>query len=195
MQVEHRAIDEVVPYARNPRNNADAIDKVAASIREYGWQQPIVVDGEMTIIAGHTRYEAARRLGLAEVPVKIADDLTPAQVRAYRLADNRLHQDATWDDRLLALELGDLRDEDFDLAKTGFEDSEIEAALAKAAATEQGNTDEDEAPEAQEHAVTETGDVWLMGKHRVRCGDSTSADDVAALLNGVKPHLMVTDPP
>jgi ParB/RepB/Spo0J family partition protein len=132
MKVEQRPVEEVVPYARNPRHNADAIDKVAASIREYGWQQPIVVDGEMTIIAGHTRYEAAKRLGLTDVPVQVADDLTPAQVRAYRLADNRLHEDAGWDSELLAIELGDLNDEDFELSKTGFDSDELSRIIGYA---------------------------------------------------------------
>src|SRR5829696_1256395 len=120
MQVEQVAIERVVPYARNPRKNEAAVAKVAASIREFGFRQPIVVDRERVIIVGHTRLMAARVLGLATVPVHVAEGLTPAQVKAYRLADNRTHEEAEWDEELLSLELGELRDLDFDLGLTGF---------------------------------------------------------------------------
>jgi ParB-like chromosome segregation protein Spo0J len=129
MEVTTAHIDDVIPYARNPRNNEAAVDKVAASIREYGWRQPIVVDKEMTIIAGHTRLMAAMKLGLEKVPIHIADGLTDAQVKAYRIADNRVSQEAEWDNDLLKLEFDDLLDVDFDLGLTGFNDDELKNLL------------------------------------------------------------------
>ena len=192
MKIEQAALDSVTPYARNPRNNADAVAKVAASIKEYGWRQPIVIDEERVIIAGHTRLMAAQRLGLEKVPVHIATGLTPQQVKAYRLADNRVAAEAEWDRDLLALELGELNNEDYDLTVTGFDDDELAALLASGA---EGLTDPDDIPDVPEEPQTVIGDVWLLGNHRLVCGDSTNADDVAKCLNGVEPHLMVTDPP
>jgi len=192
MKVETAAIKTVVPYARNPRKNEAAVAKVAASIKEFGWRQPIVVDSEMVVIAGHTRLEAARALGMAKVPIHVAKDFTPQQIKAYRIADNRVGQEAEWDADLLRLELLDLEELDFDLSETGFDDDELAALMADA---EDGLTDPDEVPDAPDDPVTVTGDVWLLGKHRLVCGDSTDADDVAKCLNGVEPHLMVTDPP
>ena len=192
MKIEQAALDSVTPYARNPRNNADAVAKVAASIKEYGWRQPIVIDEERVIIAGHTRLMAAQRLGLEKVPVHIATGLTPQQVKAYRLADNRVAAEAEWDRDLLALELGELNNEDYDLTVTGFDDDELAALLASGA---EGLTDPDDIPDVPEEPQTVIGDVWLLGNHRLGCGDSTNADDVAKCLNGVEPHLMVTDPP
>ena len=130
MNIISMKLDDVIPYARNPRHNTDAVDKVAASIKEFGFRQPIVVDGGMVIVAGHTRYLAAKKLKLTEVPVHIAKDLTPAQAKAYRLADNRTHEEAKWDDELLALELGELDDApDLDIKLTGFDAKEIEQYL------------------------------------------------------------------
>ena len=192
MKIEQAALDSVTPYARNPRNNADAVAKVAASIKEYGWRQPIVIDDERVILAGHTRLMAAQRLGLEKVPVHIATGLTPQQVKAYRLADNRVAAEAEWDRDLLALELGELNNEDYDLTVTGFDDDELAALLASGA---EGLTDPDDIPDVPEEPQTVIGDVWLLGNHRLVCGDSTNADDVAKCLNGVEPHLMVTDPP
>ena len=192
MKIEQAALDSVTPYARNPRNNADAVAKVAASIKEYGWRQPIVIDEERVIIAGHTRLMAAQRLGLEKVPVHIATGLTPQQVKAYRLADNRVAAEAEWDRDLLALELGELNNEDYDLTVTGFDDDELAALLASGA---EGLTDPDDIPDVPEEPQTVIGDVWLLGNHRLVCGDSTNADDVAKCLTGVEPHLMVTVPP
>ena len=129
MQVELTDIQRVIPYARNPRRNEQAIDKVAASIKEYGFRQPIVVDEDMVIIAGHTRLQAAQKLGLSKVPTHIATGLTPAQVKAYRLADNRTGQEAEWDDELLGIELGELSELGFDLDLTGFDDTELDKLL------------------------------------------------------------------
>jgi len=192
MKIEQAALDSVTPYARNPRNNSEAVAKVAASIKEYGWRQPIVIDEERVIIAGHTRLMAAQRLGLEKVPVHVATGLTPQQVKAYRLADNRVAAEAEWDRDLLALELGELNNEDYDLTVTGFDDDELAALLASGA---EGLTDPDDVPDPPEEPQTVIGDVWLLGNHRLVCGDSTNADDVAKCLNGVEPHLMVTDPP
>lgn len=194
--LENWPADSLIGYARNPRKNDHAVDRMASAIKEFGFRIPVVAKRDGTIVDGHLRKKAADKLGLAEIPVVPADDLTEAQIKAFRLVANKSAEWAEWDFDLLATELGELNTEGFDLGLTGFGEEEIDRLLALNDATAQGNTDEDEAPEAQDGpAVTQTGDVWLLGKHRVRCGDSTSADDVAALLNGVEPHLMVTDPP
>lgn len=187
MDVQQADIDSVIPYARNPRKNEKAVDKVAASIKEFGFRQPIVVDSEKVVIAGHTRLEAAKKLNLSQVPIHIAEGLTEAQVKAYRLADNRVSQEAEWDIDLLKLELSELDD-----IFTGFDEDEIANLLQE---TTEGLTDEDEVPEIPEEPVSKLGDVWILGNHRLMCGDSTSIDAVDTLLAGVKPHLMVTDPP
>ena len=192
MKVEIVPIDRVTPYARNPRKNAGALDKVTASLREFGWRQPMVVDSEMVLIVGHTRLLAARRLGMAEVPVHVATGLSEAQVKAYRLADNRTNEEAEWDDDLLALEIGDLEGAGYDVSLTGFNDDEL-ARLRLGDG--EGLTDPDAVPDAPAEPVTQLGDVWIMGRHRLVCGDCTTVEAVDAALNGVKPHLMVTDPP
>jgi ParB-like chromosome segregation protein Spo0J len=178
MSVESWPIDKPIPYARNPRKNTGAIDKVAASLKEFGWKQPIVVDAEGVVVVGHTRLIAAQKLGWAEVPVLVAGDLTPTQIKAYRLADNRTNEEAEWDNELLALELADLNIQDFDLALTGFDLDELTAIDAKANATSEGLTDPDEIPEAPADPISQPGDLWLLGKHRLLCGDSTSVDAV-----------------
>jgi DNA modification methylase len=192
MEVRLVPVETVIPYARNPRKNAGAVAKVAASLREFGFRQPIVVDPELTVVVGHTRLQAAIQLGMREVPVHVAAGLSDAQIKAYRLADNRTNEEAEWDEELLALELGDLKLEGYDLSLTGFDDDELAKALI--AATE-GLTDPDETPEPPVNPVTVLGDVWVLGRHRIICGDSTKAEDVETVLAGVKPHLMVTDPP
>ena len=195
MQVKDVAIKRVIPYARNPRRNEAAVDKVVASIAEFGWRQPIVVDADMVIVAGHTRFEAARRLGLAKVPVHVAEGLTPAQIRAYRLMDNRSAQEAAWDDELLALELRDLGLEDLDLALTGFDENEIESLLAGILEEGEGLIDDDAAPEPSEDAVSKPGDLWVMGDHRLLCGDATVLADVEKVLGGGLVDMTFTDPP
>jgi DNA modification methylase len=192
MKIKNVAIDTVIPYARNPRNNQGAISKVAGSIKEFGWQQPIVVDSEMVVIAGHTRLAAAQSLEMDKVPIVVAENLTPAQVKAYRLADNRVSQEAEWDHDLLTLELQDLVGEEYDLDLTGFSDDELAALLAEET---EGLTDEDAVPDVPENPVTVLGDVWLLGDHRLMCGDSTSIDAVEKLMGGVTPNAIVTDPP
>ncbi|MBX9757224.1 MAG: ParB N-terminal domain-containing protein [Beijerinckiaceae bacterium] len=191
MKVELVAIEKVLPYARNPRKNEGAVAKVAASLKEFGWRQPIVVDNEMVIVVGHTRLMAARSLGMPEVPVHVAEGLTPAQVKAYRLADNRVHEEAEWDEALLKLEIEELQLEGFALSQTGFDDDELARLLADETG---GLTDPDEAPPVPAQPVSVLGDLWVLGRHRIVCGSSTEAGVVDRVLAGVKPHLMVTDP-
>jgi DNA modification methylase len=183
----------VIPYARNPRKNQAAVAKVAASIREFGWRQPIVVDSNMVVIVGHTRLLAAQQLGLEAVPVHVAEGLTDAQVKAYRLADNRTHEEAEWDNDLLAIELGALKDANFDLGLTGFDAEELEALLNDGLLA--GLTDEDAIPETPETAISRLGDVWILGEHRLLCGDATSSDAYARLLGGNPVDMVFTDPP
>jgi DNA modification methylase len=192
LQVCWWPIDKPIPYARNSRKIPErAIDKVAASIKEFGFRQCIVVDKDGVIICGHTRLLGAKKLGLKQVPVHVADNLTPAQVKAYRLMDNRSHEEAEWDLELLGPELEELRILDFDLALTGFDDGEIDDFLSDPGADDRANI----APPVPEHPAARLGDIWVMGKHRLVCGDCTQADAVAQLLGAVKPQLMVTDPP
>ena len=179
-----------MPYARNPRNNTAAIDAVKASIAEFGFRQPIVVDEKMVVIVGHTRLEAAKALGLKTVPVHVAEGLTPAQAKAYRLMDNRSHENAEWDDELLRLEFGDLKLDDFDLALTGFVSDELDKLLG--AEQIEGLTDPDEAPEVPAEAVSKPGDLWILGDHRVLCGDSTVMTDVEKLMGGQLADMAVT---
>ena len=195
MDVVDLPLERLIPYARNPRKNDTAISTVAASLKEFGWRQPIVVDEEMVILAGHTRLEAARQLGFASAPVHIARGLTPAQARAYRLMDNRASENAEWDEALLGLELGDLQGDGFDLALTGFDDAELNRLLAGLGEDGDAREGEDDVPETPTDPVSRPGDLWLLGPHRLLCGDSTVATDVERVLNGVTPLLMVSDPP
>ena len=195
MKIDQYSVRDIIPYARNPRNNDDAIDKVAASIKEFGFRQPIVVDTGNVIIVGHTRFEAAKRLSLAQVPVHVADNLSDAQIKAYRLADNRTAQYSEWDDELLAIELGDLQEMDFDLDLTGFAEDELAGLLAKNDDPLQGLVDEDSTPDAPDIPTTRPGDIWIMGEHRLMCGDATSIDAMDKLMGDDKADLVFTDPP
>ena len=191
-RVERWAIDRLLPYARNARTHSPAqIDQIAASMREWGWTNPVLVDEKGMIIAGHGRIEAARKLGLPEVPVMVAAGWSEAKKRAYVIADNKLALNAGWDEDLLAAELTDLRELAFDLDLVGFDAAELERLLCSGEAIE----GEDEVPEAPETPVSQAGDLWLLGRHRLLCGDATVKSDVARLLGDVRPHLMVTDPP
>lgn len=193
-KVERWSIDRLVPYARNARTHSDEqVAQIAASIKEWGWTTPVLADPTGQIIAGHGRVMAARKLGLTEVPVMVADGWTDAQKRAYVLADNKLALNAGWDEELLALELSELQDLGADLGLIGFEDDEL-AKLMKAGGTE-GLTDPDEAPEVAQFAVTQPGEIWLMGPHRLLCGDATMLNDADKLMDGYKADLIVTDPP
>jgi DNA modification methylase len=185
-------IDKPIAYSRNSRKIPErAIDKVAASIREFGWQQAIVVDKDGVIICGHTRLLAALKLGLKQVPVHVADNLTPAQVKAYRLMDNRSHEETDWDLELLGPELEELQSLDFDLELTGFDQHEIEDFLADPDLLDRAEI----APPVPAQPVSKAGDLWLCGKHRILCGDATSSDAVARLSGKSTPQLMITDPP
>jgi len=192
-KIEMRQLDKLIPYARNSRTHSDTqVAQIAASIKEWGWTTPILVDEEGTIIAGHGRTLAARKLGLAEVPVMVARGWSEAQKKAYVIADNQLAMNAGWDTELLAVELKELGELGFELDLIGFDDK----ALANFLNDEtEGLTDADEVPEAPADPVSVLGDVWVLGKHRIICGSSTEADTVSKLLGDVKPHLMVTDPP
>jgi DNA modification methylase len=193
LAVEYRPAAALIPYAKNARTHSDAqVAQIAASIREFGWTNPVLVDGENGIIAGHGRLLAARKLGMSTVPVIELSGLSEAQKRAYIIADNKMALNAGWDNELLGLELGDLAALGFDLSLTGFDDLEIAALTSLGTA---GLTDPDDIPDIPEQAVSITGDVWLLGSHRLICGDSTKAADVERVLNGVKPHLLVSDPP
>ena len=185
-------IDKPIPYSRNSRKIPErAIDKVAASIKEFGWRQPIVVDKEGVICVGHTRWLGAQKLGLKRVPVHVADNLTPAQVKAYRLMDNRSHEETDWDTDLLGPELEELQALDFDLELTGFDPHEIDEFLADPDWEDRANS----APPVPEHPASKLGDLWLCGKHRILCGDATTPDAVTRLCGKSAPFLMVTDPP
>ena len=185
-------VDRLIPYARNPRKNDAAVDQMCGAIKEFGFRIPIVARSDGTVVDGHLRLKAAQRLGLTDVPVALADDLTEAQIKAFRLLANRSATWADWDNDLLALELEDLKFEGFDLGLTGFADLELAALLAE---TTEGLTDPDDVPDAPVEPITVPGDVWVLGRHRIVCGDSTDPLVVDRALNGVKPHLMVTDPP
>lgn len=193
-QVERWPVDKLVPYARNSRTHSDTqVAQIAASIKEWGWTTPVLVSEDGTLIAGHGRVMAARKLGLQEVPVMIARGWTEAQRRAYVVADNQLALNAGWDMDLLSIEMLDLKAEGFDLSLIGFDDKMLDALLADK--TEDGLTDPDDVPEPSADPVSKLGDVWVMDRHRLICGSSTEADTVGKLLGDVKPHLMVTDPP
>ena len=193
MQVEMRPITAIRPYENNPRHNDAAVDAVAASIREYGFRQPLVVDEDGVIIVGHTRYKAALKLGLNEVPVHVAVGLSPAQAKAYRLADNQTATMSSWDDDKLPLELLGLQEMGFDLDLTGFSGDELLRLLGSDA--NEGLTDPDAVPEPPDEAITQPGDLWLLGKHRLLCGDAGKPEDVDRLLDSAAVHLVNTDPP
>jgi len=184
-------IDKLIPYARNPRKN-QAIDKVAVSIREFGFRQPIVVDKNLTIIAGHTRYEASKKLGLKKVPIHIAKELTPAQVKAYRIADNRVAQDSEWDIGLLNYEFTDLLNENYDLELLGFDNKELEDLIVD---KPQGLTDDDFVPDIPEKPKSKLGEIYQLGHHRLMCGDATKEEDINKLMDGTKADMVFTDPP
>ena len=185
-------VPEVRPYEKNPRKNAGAVKYVKASIEKFGFKQPIIVDSNRVIIAGHTRLEAAKSLGMAEVPCIVADDLTDAQVKALRLADNKVAEFSEWEMNLLGEELGELAEiSDIDMGDFGFDLTEFDNIGMDA---EENEVVEDEVPEEVE-PVCKKGEIWLLGEHRLMCGDSTDADAVAKLMNGERADLVFTDPP
>lgn len=194
MKVEYWDIEKPIPYINNARKiSAEAVDKVAASIKEFGWQQPIVVDQSKTIIVGHTRLKAARKLGFDKVPVQVAN-LTEHQVKAYRLADNRTGEYTDWDEELLSIELKELLDQDVDLDLTGFKDQEIQKILNDSLDEFQGLTDADSIAD-DIPSISSSGDIFELGSHRIICGDSTSPGVYQELLKDTKADLLLTDPP
>jgi DNA modification methylase len=193
LSVSYVAIAAIQPAARNPRTHSPAqIAQIARSIAAFGWTNPILIDEHARIIAGHGRLAAAQQLGLAEVPTITLAGLTDAQVRALVIADNQLALNAGWDAELLQMELGELGADGFDLSLIGFSDDELASILADRT---DGLTDPDDVPDAPAEPVSVLGDVWLLGRHRLVCGDATSEVDVSLCLGAVRPHLMVTDPP
>jgi site-specific DNA-methyltransferase (adenine-specific) len=195
MEIIQMKIADVIPYEHNPRINENAIEAVAASIKEFGWRAPIVVDENHVIICGHTRLLAAKHLGLDTVPVHIAKGLTPEQVKAYRIADNKTSEIAEWDYDLLPLELADLQQADFDLSLLGFDADELDKLLNGEDAVAEGMTDPDEVPEPPEEPVSKRGEIYQLGNHRRMCGDSTDNANVEALMLGEKANLLLQDPP
>ncbi|MDA7504045.1 DNA modification methylase [bacterium] len=193
MHIENRKLTEITPYDNNPRINAGAVESVANSIREYGFRQPIVVDEQGVIVVGHTRFKAAQQLGLTTVPVHVANGLSEAQVKAYRIADNQTGSIAEWDFDLLPLELTALSELDFDLDLLGFSAEELTGLLTDK--TVDGNTDVDDVPEPPDAATTQPGDIYQLGQHRLMCGDSANPDHLDQLLAGNKIHLVNMDPP
>ena len=193
MKIELRKLADIRPYDKNPRLNDNAVAAVAASIREFGFRQPIVVDTDGVIICGHTRYKAAVQLGLEKVPVHNAKDLTPEQIQAYRIADNKTGELAEWNYDLLPIELGELQSCNYDLGLLGFDADDLAKLLDPG--VNEGLTDPDEVPEPPDEPVTQPGDLWILGDHRLLCGDSSKPEDLDRLLDGAKIHLVNTDPP
>jgi DNA modification methylase len=193
LKFETWPIERLIEYARNPRKNDHAVDKIAGAIKEFGFRIPVVAKSDGLVVDGHLRLKAAKKLGLTEVPVILADDMTEAQIKAFRISVNRMAEFADWDNELLALEFSELTDMGFDLDMTGFTADEIAALTPEQ--IEPGLTDEDAVPEEPEQPITVLGDVWVLGKHRLMCGDSTSINAVERLLNGASIDLVHTDPP
>ena len=190
MKINSIAIDKLIPYHNNPRKD-QAVDKVASSINEYGFQQPIVVDKNMVVVVGHTRLMGAKKLGLKKVPTVIAD-LSDTQAKAYRIADNRINEDSTWDMELLNLEIAGLSEVDFDLDLLGFDSSELDKFFVN---DEEYLTDEDEVPEPPKEPKSKLGDVYQLGDHRLMCGNSCLSEDVDKLMDGKISDMVFTDPP
>jgi len=194
LEVKYLSVNDLVPYANNPRTHSEKqVTQVASSIKEFGFNNPILIDEGKGIIAGHGRLAAAKKLGLEAVPTITLEGLTEAQRKAYVIADNKLTENSEWDYDLLTVEVERLKELDFDLDLTGFDEDELNALLEPTVV--EGLTDEDEVPEAPENPITKRGDVWILGSHRLMCGDSTCIDDVDRLMGGKKADLVFTDPP
>ena len=195
MEIIQMKIADVIPYERNPRINDSAIEAVAESIKEFGWRVPIVVDENKVIICGHTRLLAAKHLGLETVPAHVAKGLSPEQVKAYRIADNKTGEIAEWDFDLLPLELADLQQADFDLSLLGFDADELDKLLNGNEVITEGMTDPDEVPETPDEPVSKRGEIYQLGNHRLMCGDATDNVNVEALMQGDEANLLLQDPP
>ncbi len=193
LAVEWWPTSRPIPYAKNPRHCPEsALVKVAASLQEFGFRQAIVVDANDVVVVGHTRLAAAKRLGMSEVPVHVARDLTPDQARAYRIADNRTNEETAWESDLLSTEIAELASLDYDIDVLGFERDELAELLVCPSA---GLVDPDAVPELPEKPVSKPGDLWLLGEHRLLCGDATKKADVTKVMDGGRATLMATDPP
>ena len=193
MQIKLAEISNIKPYENNPRKLSEqAIEKVAMSLKEYGFRQPIVVDKDMVIVAGHTRFRASKKLGLKQVPISVIDNLSEEQINAYRIADNRTAEESEWDNELLKMEIKELEAKDFKLDLLGFNDEQLNNILFE---EKQGLTDEDEVPETPEEPISKIGDIWILGNHRVMCGNSIDYEDVHKLMNNKIADLVNTDPP
>ncbi len=189
-------VDKLIPYARNSRtHNDEQIAQIMASIKEFGFTNPILIGSDNVIIAGHGRLLAAQRLGMTEVPVIVLPNLTETQRRALVIADNRIALNAGWDEKMLALEIGELKDEDFDLTNLGFTDDELKALENFGEIQDTGNTEDDEVPEAPVEPISKHGDVWQLGNHRLMCGDTTMIDDFKKLMQNDVADMIFTDPP
>jgi len=197
LQIEQWPVEKLTPYVRNARtHSADQIARIAASMAEFGWTNPLLAGSDGVLIAGHARLQAARKLGLTEVPVIVLDHLTPSQRRALVITDNRLSEIGVgWDEELLRVELDALREDDFNLELLGFSEEELESFLEEPEAESTGNTDEDAVPEQQETAITLPGDVWVLGNHRLLCGDATVIADVEKVMAGGLADMTWTDAP
>lgn len=191
MQIEMWPVDRLIPYEKNPRKNDHAVEKVAQAIREFGFRVPVLIRGDGNVVDGHLRLKAAKSVGLAEVPVMRADDMTDSQIKAFRISVNKVAELAKWDIALLKQELAALQTLDFDLELTGFSESEVDDLLN----TCSGHGKEDQVPALQEKYISQPGDVWHMGPHRLICGDSTDAKDIATLMDGSLADMVFTDPP
>jgi DNA modification methylase len=196
-KIEIIRTDKLIPYARNARTHSDEqVSQIAGSIKEFGFTNPVLIDSDNGIIAGHGRVMAARVLGLAEVPCLRLAHLSETQRRAYILADNRIALNSGWDESMLALEIMDLQTEDFDIESLGFDSEEIRKLIAEAEnLPTEGLTDPEDIPAEIETPISKLGDIWILGNHRLACGDCTDAHTVEAVMAGTNPHLMVTDPP
>ena len=198
LNLEHWPLDRLVEYARNPRKNDGVVDRMVGAIREFGFRIPIVAKSDGTIVDGHLRLKAARRLDMETVPVVLADDLTETQIKAFRILANQSANWADWDEELLRLELGELNEADFDMDLIGFSDEEMNNllnGLHDDGENGSGAGEEESIPEPPANPVTQPGDLWILGEHRLLCGDSTEGEDVKRLMNGERAQLFATDPP
>lgn len=193
--IELWPLERLVPYVRNPRKNDGAVDRMISSIQQFGFKIPVLARSNGEVVDGHLRLKAARKIGITEIPVILCDEWTPAEVKAFRLMVNRSVTWADWDENLLAMELGDLQELDFDLSLTGFEPSEVQSFLDTLDSESIALTDEDAVPEASVVPVSQAGDLWLMGSHRLVCGDAAAGDVLELLMPGEKADMVFTDPP
>lgn len=193
MKIVNLKTDQLIPYINNPRHNDDAVDKVASSIKEFGFKVPIVINKDNVVVTGHTRLKAAKKLGIEEVPCIIADDLTDAQIKAFRIADNKVSEYAEWNEELLKLELEQLEEMDFNLDELNIDYSDFDLDIGED--IEDIEAEEVEVPEVPEEPKAKLGDIYQLGNHRLMCGSSTNVDDIDKLMNGGEPTLIYTDPP